>query len=229
MASPPPQSSPQSSPQQSDSDLIVAIAGLLIVGAGLAVTAGGIAKLAGLPTKAVTGALEACGGHPLPMSRPSSAQTAYAATKAANRMFRAAFVLNAARRISTGLKAGGDLKTLVGKEKHAWGLHRAATARRLLVAKNVDAAAQSYGQRTAQGTLLGWYATVDGRTDATCIAADQTNFYSERIPMIGLPGSVHMHCRCRPGPPHIGAKMTYQANAVRRGPDSTRFYNGGLK
>lgn len=208
---------------------MAAIAALLIVGAALDVTAAGIAKITRLPLTAVEGALTAAGGHPVPMSQPSTANTAYAATKAANRMFRAAFILNSSRRIATGLRAGQDLPTLIGKEKAAWNLHKQATSRRLLKAKAVDFAGQSFGHTTPQGTLLGWNAVIDGRTDSTCIAADGTNFYAEKPPMIGYPGSVHMHCRCTPGPPHPGAKMTYATSAVRRGPDTTRFYNGGLR
>lgn len=232
MASPPPpqsQQQQQDQQQRSDDQLVAAIAGILIIGASAALTTAGIAKVTGIGENAVKAALDACGGHPVSMPRPTAANTAYAAAKTANRMFRAAFVLNAARRIAKGLKAGQPLKDLIDHEQMLWHLHQSATSRRLLMAKGVDAAAQQWGTPSPAGTLLGWYALIDGRTDGSCIAANGTNFYAEVPPMIGYPGSVHPHCRCRPGPAHVGAKMTYSASAVRRGPDSTSFYAGGIR
>lgn len=225
----PQQQPPQSPPPSDDDHLVAAVAGILIVGAGLSITAAGIARVTRLPLDAVTGALTAVGADTVPMARPGLSQTAVTATKAANRMFRAAFVLNASRRISSGMKQGQDLKTLIGKERANWALHRKANARRIIVAKGVDLVGTSMGLPTPNGHLIGWYATVDGRTDGTCLAANGTNFYAEVPPMIGYPGATHMHCRCRPGPPHADGKMTYNVSAVRRGPDSTRFYSGGLR
>lgn len=51
-------------------------------------------------------------------------------------------------------------------------------------------------------TILGWKAQMDDRTTAECRAADGKNWILERPPKIGLPGTVHVHCRCQPVPPY---------------------------
>jgi hypothetical protein len=70
---------------------------------------------------------------------------------------------------------------------------------------------------TSKGGLLGWYSRNDDRTSAECLAAHGKNFDPNVIPPIGYPGSVHPHCRCRPGPAHktnllVGQSPVSKAN-----------------
>jgi hypothetical protein len=55
------------------------------------------------------------------------------------------------------------------------------------------------------GLVLGWRAVMDARTSAECRRADGKNFSVASRPLIGWPGSVHPHCRCRPVAAFAGA------------------------
>lgn len=109
---------------------------------------------------------------------------------------RAAYLLNAARRITTGIHQGRTLDALSAESKFL-GQHLEASTKRM------DAARLVSDQVTQQGSmLLGWYAKMDKKTTAECRDANGKNFRADRVPLIGYPGTVHVHCRCVPGPAH---------------------------
>jgi SPP1 gp7 family putative phage head morphogenesis protein len=87
--------------------------------------------------------------------------------------------------------------------------HLYAEGRRLRSAALVDMAARLNGDREGleQATLLGWRAVIDGRTTPECRQAHGKNFRADRIPDIGWPGAVHIHCRCSAGPAIPGAPL----------------------
>jgi hypothetical protein len=117
-------------------------------------------------------------------------------------LYRAAFILNSARRMDAGLKAKKDPNVLIAQERRAYLLHLQAAARRKEAAAATDQAARRYG------TKIGWYATLDRITSPECRAAHGTNFDLDKRPSIGYPGSVHPHCRCKPGKPWPNGKST---------------------
>lgn len=115
-------------------------------------------------------------------------------------MYRAAYVANASRRINDDLAAGRTMKKALAHERRYYAMHELARRNRQRGALAVDGAAEAYGQ------LLGWHAHEDDRTTPECRAADGHNFRAGRQPAIGYPGTVHMYCRCSPGPPFARGK-----------------------
>lgn len=118
--------------------------------------------------------------------------------------YRAAYLINAARRIHRDLRAGKSLHGAMTRERVNWVRHLDARDKRAVAAGDVDAVGKAFGQ------VLGWYAVGDERTSAECRLADGHNFVVGSRPVIGYPGTVHPNCRCRPGAPFEGAKFVDQ-------------------
>lgn len=118
---------------------------------------------------------------------------------------RAQFLLAAARRVTRQIGVDPSRETLtkaLRAEQRFWRQHREASAKRTRAAAVADSAADQHGVPTKTGTVLGWAAEMDERTTAECRAANGKNWLVERPPRIGIPGTVHVHCRCRPVPPY---------------------------
>jgi hypothetical protein len=138
------------------------------------------------------------------------------ATSRQNALRRAQFAITAGRRVthdlaearSQGRPLRDQLAESVARERRYFGQHLDAMWNRAKAAAQVDNAALSYGP------LLGWYSVNDRVTSAECRAANGKNFSTEAIPLIGWPGAVHPHCRCYPGPAHIGARMLASAHRI---------------
>jgi hypothetical protein len=233
--SPPPQGKPTTStvqpvaPPQVDDSTAAAIVEILLAGYAALKTAQLVKALLGASTglPAVEAALGlAKHAH---SARPQLARfsiernspAAEIARRTANQdvYFRAAYVVKAAQRIQAKIDSGASVRDAVRAEKPNYEAHRAARDNRLEVAANVGTSAMMFGP------LLGWYRNAALDSDTDCIAADGHNFYADSIPIIGLPGSVHPNCGCRPGPPHEGAGLVDEAvasllrrPAVRRQP-----------
>lgn len=188
-------------------ELIAAVAVLLLsdVAAGeIADTTGGLLEAAGIAT-VETAALAASAaiGLVLPHAAPPSQLTLSRGNSEAwmerTRIVRhAAFVVNAARRLA---RERDQLATQLSREQTYLRLHLAAERGRADAARKVDLAMASYG------SILGWYAVHDDRTDPICKYADGHNFSAYPPPSVGLPGAVHGFCRCIAGPPHDHAMM----------------------
>lgn len=126
-----------------------------------------------------------------------------------NLVRQAQFVLAAAARLdddltralSTGQDPGLALAAGLAREQRFYNQHLLAVWKRAQAAAAVDTAASRHG------LLLGWYAVKDRRTSPECRAADGKNFRADQMPLIGYPGAVHPHCRCRPGRAHWGARL----------------------
>lgn len=117
--------------------------------------------------------------------------------------YRAAFIRNASRRISTRLRGGASPADAVTAERRYWALHERARRSRQDAANEVAQASAKYGY-TGNVPLLGWYTHKDDRVTPECAAAEGANFRADVMPMIGWPGTLHGGtCRCRPGPPHL--------------------------
>lgn len=119
--------------------------------------------------------------------------------------FRAAYLANAALRMQATLDDGGTQRDALRAERRNYQLHEQARAGRLRAVAQVQTAADTYGQPTMDGTLVGWYLNPLKNNEAECIAANGHNFYAEQGTVIGLPGSVHNQCGCYAGPPWEGA------------------------
>lgn len=113
---------------------------------------------------------------------------------------RAAYLIMAGRRLGTAVvwekNHAGSLNRAIENERRYLRQHLEAVQRRNTAAKKVAAASYRYGDD------LGWYAILDDRTSAECRRAHGSNFNAAEPPRIGYPGTVHAHCRCKPGPPH---------------------------
>lgn len=126
-----------------------------------------------------------------------------------NALRRAQFAVMAGHRVTSDLlsaRSRGEtvsqaLARALPRERRWFSAHIQASWQRATAAMQVDMAALSYGP------VLGWYAVHDAHTSAECRAADGRNFRADAMPRIGWPGAVHPHCRCYPGPAHIGARM----------------------
>lgn len=113
---------------------------------------------------------------------------------------RAAYLVNAARRIQADLDAGRTEREARVAESRFARAHDDAVRKRAQVAARTDAAVDLFGQ------TLGWFAVLDDRTDSECRRLHGRNFRVQMPPLVHgqrvLPGMVHPHCRCMPGPPH---------------------------
>lgn len=210
----------------SDSTLVHQIGDLLLIGAGIVATVAAIKVLLS-PLKLAEETVEAAVKLALrvgpltidPTNMPGSVFKADGGqgeaarnTRESEVYYRAAYLLNAAKRIERNRKVKG-LRSAVKDERRFFLQHRDAQSRRLEAARTVDVAAAVYGP------TLGWHATNDNRTSAECKAAHGRNFPVGRRPAIGYPGTVHPNCRCRPGAPFEGAAMLPLS---RRPPRRTR-------
>lgn len=136
---------------------------------------------------------------------------------------RAGYLSAASRRLSAAFVRGTDeAQKALRTELRYLMSHLAAEQRRVEAAEQV-AVKVRVQQRQARKTgtpwpgLLGWYTTLDSRTSPECRRANGRNFDPRKVPAIGFPGAVHLHCRCRPGPPHA---TDLRVERVR--PDHTR-------
>ncbi len=213
MTTPPPEQ--QQDDQGATADEVEAILAVLALGYAADKIAGALAAVLKVPLKIVTAFLSALGAEALAsFTRPTGdGVSARSLAKKANLRYRCAFIINALRRIAKA----PDWKTALKREISFWKAHTKASARRMTVARRIDASRKLYGD------LLGWYATLDNRTDPACRAADHRNFHALQPPVIGYPGSVHPRCRCLPGPPFPGAKMVGDSLTVRR--EGPGFYH----
>lgn len=203
-----------SAPPPSDAAVITGIA--LVIGAGIADTL--IAKrvtkmlvgLGDIPEDAAEAAVKlALVGYLLRRRganitangrRPRRMGPAVTGVIEQNKTYLAAFLVNATRRLAKAAQAG-QLREGIRRERRFLNQHDQAQEKRLTAARAVDQTARKVGP------LMGWYSVLDSRTTTECREAHGSNFYAERRPVIGWPGSVHARCRCRPGRPHDTGRM----------------------
>lgn len=197
------------------------IAAYLAVGAAIDATASAVSAILLLPVYPVKATLVALqfgagvtfvsqlAGRPTVQPEPGTAQRV--ALDAAE-LYRAAYVMNAARRTQQRIDAGMTPLQAVQAERRTTQAHMEAQGRRFEMANRVD------HQAILTGPLIGWYSTLDSRTTPECKAAHGRNFKLDEPPRIGYPGSVHMRCRCKPGPPHRTTRLVDRAREVKKQP-----------
>lgn len=142
-----------------------------------------------------------------------------------NTIRRAAYVVSAAQRMATemteaqskGESIEAALSEAVSRENIYFLQHTRADSSRMASANRIDSLAIQHGD------TLGWYSAKDGKTTPECLAANGKNFRASDPPKIGYPGSVHVECRCSPGPPHRGAEMLDSDTSVLAAANSGVF------
>jgi hypothetical protein len=214
---PPPQQQAQPPPPQpglDDPALVIAVAAILAGIAGPVITA--VAVAAALKRfalgAAVLGALTAVLGmileHPPPVTGTIGAASEQVQSMNAAR--RAQYATAAAKRVLVAereARAKGEpveaaRKAALERERRWYEAHQKAMWQRAVAAGRIDMEA------AVHGPILGWYSVLtDKRTTPECRAAHRHNFYVDNPPEIGLPGIVHVGCRCEPGPPWPGGKF----------------------
>jgi hypothetical protein len=128
-----------------------------------------------------------------------------------NNPYDVAFLINASRRITESMTKGKTADE-AGKVQRAYNKQHVVANRvrneQIQKAKTVS---------DKHGPLVGWYAQFDSKTSPACRLANGNNFDAMAGTVIGYPGSVHPHCRCRVGPPFPNGQMVddvLQANPV---------------
>lgn len=124
---------------------------------------------------------------------------------------RAAYLANAAKRMSRAMDAGATQREAIRREAVYYRQHEKARRGRLDAAAQVEYAGGHYGIADERGTLLGWHINPLLNNDPECVAANGHNFYAEEGTVIGLPGSVHANCGCYAGPVWEGATLVNEA------------------
>lgn len=195
---------PKSKPA-TDEQKVMFIAAALAVGASREDTANQLAKPLELSPLAIGIALIVALSRStsFPESPLAPQDSAGAVTNKLEPLFRATYVLNAARRIERGLNKGNSREELLRTERRYFKQHIDAVQKRREAALAVDRAANRFGP------TLGWYAVRDSRTSPECLAAHGKNFDATIRPPIGYPGSVHRFCRCKAGPKFATSQTVY--------------------
>jgi hypothetical protein len=117
------------------------------------------------------------------------------------RIRRAMYGLNAARRIARDVIKGKTIPDAVRGERKHLQAHREARGSREAADRLSDAARDVYGRK------LGWYLGPNENHCVVCQEAAGNNYYVSRPPSIGLPGAVHPHCDCSPGAPFPNGRV----------------------
>lgn len=130
----------------------------------------------------------------LKMDSHTPADPILAAQRRRNIHRRAAYIINAVRRINTAIQADqpGTVRAAWTQELDYLASHLQANHKRNESA--IDLARR--WKHAGHPDLMGWQAVDDDRTSAECRAANGRNFDPTQVPAIGYPGSVHTHCRC---------------------------------
>lgn len=136
-----------------------------------------------------------------------------------NLMRRAAYLVSAARRLTTAVR-GRTLPEAISAEKRYLQAHLAAVSGRVRAATAVADTARHH-----EG-VIGWWATLDSQTSPDCRKAHGRNFDPTRIPAIGYPGTVHPECRCKPGPPHASGLRVEDVRPDTAGSEAARGSRG---
>lgn len=210
---PPPEALAQQTP--SEARLVAALASVLAVGAAYDATVKSVLAILaplGMSALAVRTATRIAMSAPIGDKVPSGAKSGTATVTSARleRVFRATYLVNSAKRISKHMREGGKPLEIIQRERQHFASHLEAQSRRRTVARQIDTTALRHGK------TLGWYAMMDTRTSAECRWANGRNFEVDKRPPIGYPGTVHPNCRCKPGPPHAGTRTVYPSSSKRR-------------
>lgn len=206
-------------PPPQDDETVRKVAEILLTAASIAAAATAIAALLGIPRRGVLIALSFSRERGSTAHRPNARHAVNGVSSrgptgdfarsysAIELYYRAAFVVNASRRIWQELRDRKPTTEIIATERRYYDMHEQARRQRL------DAASQIAGAVAEHGNLLGWYLDPELNNEIECVRANGNNFYANRPPIIGLPGMVHARCGCFAGAPHFGGGMVDDAVA----------------
>lgn len=142
--------------------------------------------------------------RPRPPAEPAPSRIVRQNGAADTAAARAAYLVNASKRVGAAYSSSDNtiIEEANSAEDRYLAQHKAAVAERDRAVKVV---AKQVAGRKRDGNnevLLGWYAHISQQTCARCLKADGRNFDALLPPPIGLPGTVHPHDHCLPGPAH---------------------------
>jgi len=112
-------------------------------------------------------------------------------------LYRAWYLINAARRVQQGLSDGRLAADIVRTEENYLRAHHRAQVRRAQAAADADTAAEASHISTGR-RLAVWRAHADERTTRDCRMMNGKVFDPAVGTSIGYPGSAHPSCRCWP-------------------------------
>lgn len=197
-------------PPPQESDLVRQVAALLTAGAVGALLTGAILRLLapfGVGIRAVTLALRLVQRGTQTKPRMIGQAAPVRAQQDEEMYYRAAYLIEAAKRMQATLTANRDLpideasQAAIERERRFLAMHEAARKLRMAAAVAVAQVSREVG-----GVLLGWWASPDDRTTPECRAAGGHNFRVDQRPLIGWPGQPHGGtCRCVAGAPFYDA------------------------
>jgi hypothetical protein len=181
---------------------IAAVAAVLAAGPPLITAVGAISAALKTPKKLALAALAAIKYKP--GKKGAGKGGPLAAVKAQNQKFRAAYLINAIKRLADA----PDLQTGLKREKALFAAHLKASQRRTDAAKKT----LNMSDHTGEGTL-GWGGILDDRTTPDCRWLIGKNFDASNPPGGLYPGARHVYCRCYPTPAYPGKPVVTELPA----------------
>lgn len=192
----------------SDEELLKALVAALIAGASAEIIMRILARFAGLTPEIVTELVAAFGWLSLFSStadelallpRDATPATRVLHQQAVQNAFRrAAYIVNAARRMAPAIASGDatQLATAQQREQQFQKAHEEMERRRNAAGRAVAEAVDGMTPNEKGEILLGWRSRRNARTCLTCRKAHGRNFNALVRPKIGYPGEVHLWCEC---------------------------------
>lgn len=196
-------------PGSSDEELLKALVLALIAGASVEIITKILGRFAGLTESTVTVIVQWLGWLSVFTStadelallpRDSSPATIVLHQQAVTNAFRrAAYLVNAARRMAPAVQSKDDAQLHIAqqREEQYRKAHESMERRRNEAARQVAETVAGMAPDANGEILLGWLSRNTKRTCATCRAAHRRNFNALRRPRIGYPGEVHDSCECK--------------------------------
>jgi hypothetical protein len=181
---------------------IAAVLAILLAGPPLITAVKAISAALKMPKKVVLATLGAIKYKPGKKAIPGDGPLGLAQKQ--NLRFRAAYLLNALRRIA----AAPDLATGIQREKALFAAHLDASKKRTQAAKASNDMTDS-----TNSTILGWGGILDDRTTPDCRWLIGKNFEAHSPPDGLYPGARHRNCRCFPVPEHPGKPVVTELPA----------------
>jgi hypothetical protein len=177
-----------------DAAEIAAVVAILLAGPPLATAVAAISAALKTPKKLILGLLALTKYKP-GKKTPATGSDPVADALRKNLRYRAAYLINAVRRLATA----DDLTAALAREKKLFAAHLGACKRR------VDAARKSAAMSDSTGNnILGWGGVLDDRTTPDCRWLIGKNYAADNPPEGLHPGGRHPRCRCFPLPASPG-------------------------
>lgn len=193
----------------SDHELLEALVAALIAGVALAVIVAILARFAGITKKVAWAIIEllswdwwirSTAERLAALPRDETPSTVVLHQIAVHNAYRrAAYIVNATRRLAPAVAAGDPNAIAVAeqRERQFQKAHEDAERQRDDAAFAVAEAVATRVRDKNGEVLLGWLSRMQARTCPTCRKCHRRNFNALVRPPYGFPGEVHPLCECR--------------------------------